>query len=596
MKIFFKMITTVFIAGFLTVCSNDKEETKAVEVAKEQAVKKTAPVKLNPQFEKMLKHVPADTPYLFANKNSIDSKVRQFHLQRMQQYLSLFNNSFEAKVVRGDPEFDKERERASKFFNLLISKLSSQEKDNSIAGLKADAHNILYGYQSFPVLRLELTGDGELIKHIKSAQKESQYDLPMTKCGEYDCFTQTKGQSGYTLLFMEDQLVVSIYHVDNQDEIMQHMMGKNLPELSYKASDWDVFLAANHFKGYGDGFINLNDLYSIIEKRYFTTLENSVADTITDDMKSVLADEMRSTLAGQKACSAVAKKHFENMPRLVFGITKLDAKQLNYEAILKTNATITTALKAIPNTLVDYQVAQSPIVDFGLNLNFSKLKDALSTYAQFLIAANTNSECDVIKAGAIRKAMGGLSMASMFGADQFKSIYLAANNIDFNDHGELDKIAIFAAVGADNPNSLVQMLAMLNPQFANLKLPKDGAAIQVPAELLQNPRVPAKIPDTFISSKGKRLNIMVGDKTPSLKVLNTDAPTLLWSSIEGTRYYDVMMKIMKKAAKSQGDKAIDEQLEVINKMKNLIGKVSQKLIVDDRGLVWQSESDFSEVK
>lgn len=569
MKYIFKALMALLFVGLIGSCSDNKEaETTTVEPKQQAVVSKIKIKEATPEFKALLKQVPADTPYLFTNRNILEGELLKFHLKRSQQYLS-----FLAKTIESDDDADN---KLPLFIKSLLQSLITESDNNQITGFKTDGHSILYGFNLFPVLRIELSDSQAVLSTIKAAQKESNYDLVFEKCGAYDCFTNENDKAGIAIILLEKQLVAAAFNKENKEQVMSHLMGNSLPKASYQLADWDKFLAKNHFQGYGDGFLNLANFYTKVEKILFTTLEQEGANN--------------ETLAQQKACSALLKKHLVNVPSVAVGITEIKDKMFSHEVVLGTSAVVTTALKAIPNPMPSYTVSEAPIIDFGLNLNFSKFKDALSQYTEFLISANESVSCDVVDPTVIRKMMGSLSMASMFGADQFKSIYFSANKLELDKEGKPQNIELFAAIGADNPGSLIQMLAMLDPKFATIKLPKDGSAIQLPAELLQNSKAPGDIPDTFISAKDHRLNIMVGKKNPVMKAFKVDQPTLSWSSVDGPHYAKIVTTILEQSAKD--DESISQQLTAMKDMYALFGKVNQRLIVDSRGLVWQTQTNF----
>ncbi|MCK5725434.1 MAG: hypothetical protein KAH22_01265 [Thiotrichaceae bacterium] len=571
MKILLKTVLLLSIVSFVAGCGDKKDEGNTA--GKSDTAKTIAKTeKVSPRFEQILKHVPADTSYLYANKNVLTNDLLDAYMKISRQYLAMLAEEIKPSEKDADSKDSDDSQKQLLFTHLLIKSFAaSLDVKNNTSGIDFNGHEVLYGYNLAPVLRVELSDSKALLALIKKAEADSENKLSWTKCGKSDCIVGSNEKASFAFIVSDKLLTVSAFQNQSKDEMMTHLTSNKMPEKSYSVANWDKFLAEHSFKGFGDGFINLADTYKQAEKLFFANTEGNADD-----------------LSEQKACSALVNKHLVNMPSLAFGSTDLQVKSVSYEFILKTSETVTTALKKIPNPLEGYKVAENPTADFGLNLNFGHLKNALMSYSEFLIESNKDN-CSAIKPAEIRKMVGSLAMATMFGVDKFKSIYFAINNVTLTDSGKPENIEVYASIGADDPASLVQMLAMVDPKFAMIKLPEDGSAIKLPAELLKS-KVPGDVPDVFLSTADKQLNIMLGDKEPKKKAFKAELPTLFWSSLDGQRYTDIIVKVLEQQSNGK-DKS---QLESMKKLYATMGNAHQRLVVDDRGLVWKYQTHLIE--
>ena len=537
-------------------------------------------------FTQMLAHIPADTAYLIANKKTFPKDMLEFHLKRGQQayaFLESIIDQASKESITTNPATNGAGEGGSekkdtllKFGKALLADIRENMTVDKLAntGIKVDGHNALYAIDLTPVLRYHIVSKKAVMETIKHAEKTSGYKVEWKQCGKFQCIEKDSddGKTGIAIAIQEDQVVASFFPIEKKATIMGHLTGESIPEKTFSASKWSTFLADNTYQGYGDGFVNLQKTYQVVEE--------------------LILAQAKKEAQGQpyeketKACLAVAKLHVDSVPEAVFGITALEKQSLNYEVVLKTSPVISAALQAIPNQLTGMQKAANPVFDFGLNINIGKLREGLSQYTNFLVKAAGEAKCDAVNPAAIRKAMGSFTMATMMGANQFKAFYVSLNDFKMNAEGKPEKLDLFASVVADNPGALLQMLAMVNPAFATLALPKDGSAIKLPEGLI--PANPTGVnPDLFLSQKEQLLTLMVGNDKPAVKPFKTDRPAFLWSTVDSKRYYSLLGNVLDKIPKGKNaeqEKGAQQAIEMMSKMSEISSVVYTEMGADSRGV------------
>ena len=506
-------------------------------------------------FKSMLAHVPADTSYLLANKNAIPEEVMEFHLKRGKDMLAMISKAQSEKKSDG--------EGVEKFFNALLadySDLMAKDKFEE-TGLSKKANSMIYGYDMMPVMRLSYANKEKLMAMIKRAEEKSGYKIEFTKCGDFDCFTSTNptGEVGMALVFLESQIAVAAFSPDKKEAIVSHLTGKANPKESFSAAKWDTFLKDNDYKGYGDGFINLKSVF------------NKSKPLIAEGMKGKVDDK---ELEG---CLAVVEQHVDNMPEILLGTKELKAQSMKYELLMKTSPAVSESLQTLANTTNIPQRADGAIFEFGVNIDFKKLRDALTDYSNFLIAAGEANKCTSIKPQEIRKGMGGMAMVMNMGLSQFKSIYASVSDVELDDRMQPKKVDAYISLGTDDPKGLLAMVGMMAPPLMSLKIPDDGSAVKLPEGVI--PSRGAPVPDIYLSKSEKSLNIMVGNDKPSLIEYKNDKPQMSFSGIDGKRYMEKLSSIMKKAMPDNKD------MEMLESAGTMSGKFLTETSADKRGLV-----------
>ena len=513
-------------------------------------------------LKSLLSNVPADTSYLMANKQLISEKVAKAHIQRGKDIFALFQNSDLMKKT------SKDAEGAGKFFIALIEEyVDLLDKDKlEDSGLSMQSHYVLYGYEMMPVMRLGVTDKDKLMAMIKRVEEKSSYKVELTKCGKFDCFESTDpdGKFSVAIAFLDGQLAIAGFPADKKEGLTKHLIGEAKPKSSYSESNWDSFLKENNYPGYGDGFINLKSAFNFAKPMI---VKNNVSGM----------DE--KTLNG---CLAVADQHFDNLSELVFGTKSFEKDSADYEVLFKTSETVSTMLQTLANDSNIAQRTENAIFDYGLNVNFTKLRDALTQYSSFLIKSGEDNKCSVIQAQEIRKSMGGMAMVMNMGLSQFNSIYASISDIQLDDRMQPKKVDAVISLGSNDPAGLISMASLMAPPLGALEIPADGSVTKLPEDLL--PSRGAKAPDIFLSRTAKAINIFVGTDKPSLKSHSNEISEIGFSSMDAGGYIKLISNVIDAMPKGAPQSEAMPDIEMLKKIGEIGGKMRSTTSADKRGL------------
>jgi len=257
-------------------------------------------------------------------------------------------------------------------------------------------------------------------------------------------------------------------------------------------------------------------------------------------------------------------------------------KRMDYEMVVKTSPEVSTALQTIANTSNIAKRIENPIFDIGININFTKLRDALTQYSNFLIKSGETHKCKSINPKEVRKGMGGLMMAMNMGLTQFKSVYASIADIELSDKMEPKKVDAYISIGTDDPAGLLGMVGMLSPKLMGFQIPSDGSTVKLP-----DGAIPSKgqdVPDIYLSRTAKSLNIMVGNDKPALKDYKGDTPEIMSITLDGKRYYKQLTNIMKMIPKD-GSKDEADIAKMMESMGDMMGNIEEIFTADKRGFV-----------
>jgi len=525
-------------------------------------------------FESMLSHVPADTAYMMANKKPIPKEVMDFHMKRAKDTFAMISKmQYQAKKQTKDS--DEGENKGQAFFKALTEEFANKIADGKYedTGFSPKATSLIYGYKDMPVMRISISDKEKIMEMLKRAEEDSGYKLDLTKCGKFDCFKASgkKDAPQMAAVLLENQLAMSLFSKEKSVELLDHLIGKSDPKESYSEKKWDTFLESNNYTGYGDGYINLKKLYNdnkeLISEGFFAVNERS---------KSKVSDEEI------QACTGVIDDHIKNMPEIIFGTKSLDVKKMDYEFVFKTSSGVSEVLQGIANTTNIAKRSEDPIFDLGVNVNFQKFGAALTTYSAFLVDSAEANKCTLINAKDVRKSMGGMMLVMNMGLSQFKSIYLSLNELEMDERMQPKKIDAILSIGSDSVDGLLGMATMMSPVLANLKIPKDGTPVKLPAGAIPSKGMP--LPPLSISRSDTAINIMIGNDKPALKDYKSDKAEIMSFAMDGKRYYKILTNVMKTLPKAK-DAQDEGVIDMMESMGSLMGKIQEEIHADKRGLV-----------
>lgn len=536
-------------------------------------------------FKSMLSHVPADTPYMFANKNPIPKDVMDFHLNRSQEMMDMIAKMDQSSAA--DQAANNDGSEA--LFKALLEELGNKFSAGKIeeTGLSLKARYLVYSYDVMPVLRLSFADKDKLMDTLKRAEKKSGQKAELTKCGDYDCFLHSdeKKEKSVAIVILDNQIAASVFPIASKGKMIDHLIGKADPKESYSENVWDSFLKENSYAGYGEGFVNLLKLYSNNTDLIHQTIKenNKNASSVEGDIK-LNGDKLERMFSEENAepCLAVVKDHLENVPEIIFGTKNIKEKNMDYEIVVKTSSTVSSALQSIANKTNIAQRIENAIFDIGVNINFLQLRNALTQYSNFLIASGEKHKCSSVNKNDIRKGMGGMAMAMNMGLSQFNSLYFSVADVELDKKMQPKKVDAYISLGTNDPNGVIGMVGMFSPALMGFKVPTDGTTVKLPKGAVPSRGLP--VPEIFLNRTKDTLNIMVGNDKPKLKEYKKDTPEILSFSMDGKRYYEKFSQIMKAMPQTKG-----EDQEQVSKMMESIGKMSgttqQEVTADKRGLI-----------
>ena len=471
----------------------------------------------NKRFENLLAFVPKNTTYLFGNKNALPEDYTNKQIDKMGKVVDSLDDIFNNKST------DKNSSSEFNFITNFYKDFTKLYKEDNLKkmGYEKGLRTVIYGYKLYPVLRVEIADNKAFTGYLNRIAKENNTSIEWEQCGQFQCLTSKASNDDMMTTFVvkEKSIAFGLYGVDIKDEMIKHLTEVTPSNASYSIKEFNALLAENNFKGYGDGFVNLE------------VLSNKLIEKMKKDIPA-------NKQASFNNCSPIAKDIVKKIPKISFGTTQLSTETLRMLMVFNMDSNLTQSLQSISNKNIFTQRVANPLFDLGLNVNAHGLSTAITEFANYMINEGQKYGCTEIDAQALRQSSAMASMSIAMSLSQLTELYISINDLEIDKKKMMpNKVAAYALVSSPNPTSLLGMLKMLSPELAQLNIPTTGEEVDLLAALPKP--TPPFISALTASIKDKVIALRVGDK-PKMEAFTPNEHTILWAKVNNKKYYELI--------------------------------------------------------
>jgi hypothetical protein len=416
----------------------------------------------------LLVHVPAETPYYWANRLAVSPDVS---LELMRR------GGFDPEVAKGNfadvrRDMGHEDGRAFALLEALIDEMGDLREAESYArlGLPPNPHYALYGVGLIPVARLQIVDAerfGAFIERLL-AILELEVERSDSEAGKLWRLVDDKVQ--VRLLVSADQAVLGAARADASEDSLRVLMGLERPARSLADSGELTALEQRHgFTPHGSGRLDLARLLAEMQQP-----------------SSPLSGELLPQALTEGICREELEGFVRRFPGLAMGTRKLDLEGMEAVLIVLTDAELASDLATLPAPIPGMGRPQG-LLSLGFGIQLPRLTTLLGRWASALSSAPYR--CDLFSglnemAGGMRQAAAnpGLLMAGPAAS----GLMLRLDRLDVSDLEipDFDGVGVLAS---PSPQGLVALGSNFLPPLAGLSLSPGGDAQPVPADLLQPP-------------------------------------------------------------------------------------------------------------
>ncbi len=424
----------------------------------------------------LLVHVPADTPYLFANIEPTPPEVIDAFMLRLAPSLATAQTllgDFKLEINTDDPEEHKEARLLSAILAEFDGKLNREGLES--IGLAMESHKVIYGMGIFPVVRIALRDPSALRSAIGRIETASGMTFSSQTSGETEYWKLTghgDGDAGIYIAILDDHVAFSMFPTAAEPDWLHAFLGQSMPADSIASAN--TLAKLNKDKGYanyGSGFLDLQKIADELlnENSKTVSLFNSIGHYNPSEMGEVCLQEVKALVA--------------KAPRMVAGTTELTPDTIGFSYQLELESTLAGKLADL--------VAEVPVADnnpnkvftASLGLRMGRVRDFLVEQANAI--ATSPFECEKLQHLNVqaKDALEQLNKPMPPFINNLKGFRVSLDEVDFKNFKPENTKGMFS-LEVEKPQMLIGMAQMFVPGMDGLELEPGADPVELPEELM----------------------------------------------------------------------------------------------------------------
>jgi len=532
----------------------------------------------------LLVQVPADTPYLYVSSQPLPEGLADRFLESANQELIQARQDLQARAT-GQAGLPAPARVMLALFDELEGKLSREGLAS--LGIPVEGYSLIYGLGPLPVLRREISDQGKVEALLQRIEQKSGVSAPRGQFQghEYRRFSDNK-KWVLILATTPKELLAALLPLSQEQQLLPLLLGQQRPQTSLADThDYQQFLTDNRFRGYGDGYLDLRGL---------STIMLGAAQGVNGRVWQAL-DTPASHTSPQ--CKQLTERLVADTPRWVMGLTRVSDNAFTLHSLLETSPEVGAHLQKLTASTPGHTAAQPAMFSLGLALSLPAARDGIKQALRYLL--DQGKGCAWVKQREITTAMLSMDMLLNPMVAGIKGVEVRLNDLEL-DPASLQPKGVDAQLllSVDDPKGMIAMASMLNPSLARLQVPADGSPVALDLQGVAPgaPRAYVAIKDKLLvlasgehASQGiERLLAAPGGSNPPLLHLSYDLQKL------GERARPLLEKRIESMKRKGGTQLANAQqaLNALNAATRGYQRVDWTLRGDARGLVMDMDAQL----
>lgn len=260
----------------------------------------------------LLRHVPADTPYVVATATPLSDRT----IERIDPVIDLVAGSIERELAA--PVDHEPPELAA-----LVTSLRGRINDRGLRELGIDPNPrwVAYGLGPAPVVRVALADGKRFTRWLGDIDRaDGKAEIRQLDGAAVWTIGERGDDVGIAVVVEGDQLVFAVYPTAVETAMLDHMVGHAVPRRSLADSGWLATARSDHdLLPHLVGSVDLARIAGLVA-RQGDPLAVEITDAWLDDVQS-------------DACTPAWQTLLADAPRIWFGLRQLDAKAVRWAAV-----------------------------------------------------------------------------------------------------------------------------------------------------------------------------------------------------------------------------------------------------------------------
>ncbi|MEM9567901.1 MAG: hypothetical protein AAF974_06295 [Cyanobacteria bacterium P01_E01_bin.34] len=551
----------------------------------------------------VLQYVPADTPYVFATSGTIPADVLSKLEENSDSVFTSYENLLETMLDEvNEFEPDSEKQEDARRMMLLGKELAALMNSERLqeAGIPHNPQMAVYGVGMLPVYRIALEDPAAFEATIAELEETAGGELLEGEIdGQPYLYFEDEGIRIILGVF-DDQFVATIAPTELSDELLDDVLGLELPNESLAQSD-ELMEIADHydFTPHALGFFD-------VERMVATFLDeptgvNAELLALMNYDSSALTDVCRSEI---REMSAV-------MPRVVTGYTDLTATEISSNTVFELRSDLASGLSTLAAPVSGLGIDPGGFFSFGMSLDLVAARDFFAGQLDALEAEPY--ECELLAELQTsmlqgRQVLNQPLVPPFDGIKGFLAVVDSIDGLDFENEQLPTSVGARFLLANDDPASLLAMLGLFSPEVARLNLQPDGNPVQLDVAQLTGQPQPFLVDSTYVAMTDDALAVAIGDSSASrlAELFNADTggiPPVFSAHLDSSRYYELIAQALEaeyQTAKVSTDgEALPADVEAaLNRLMTgageMVERLSMNVIFTENGIEFPASATLPE--
>jgi hypothetical protein len=563
-SISFKILFPLVIAALgLAACGKGDEPAPATSVLSSN--------------DTILRHVPADSPYVLANVEPFPDEMMDKLEPRIDEILRSYQTVLRELVAAKQKELSEEEresedaQRASAVIEELAGLLSMEGLRG--AGLGRDATAAIYGNGLLPVMRFDLTEGALFDAAISRIEEKAGHKMSVAAVDGGGYRYADLDDVRVAIAILEDQAVITLVPSTFSTEQTVVALGLTPPESSI--ADAGILAAIARDYGLTPHYVGFVD----VRKLAASFMEPQAG------LNAVLLETAgHDPAAYSDVCKAEITEAAGVIPRMVMGYTHVDVSRLDSKFVVEVRDDIAAGLANLTASVPGLGGDPGGLMAFGMSLDVKAAREFVEARIAALEADPYQCELFAeIQAGA-EGAKAGLQQPIPPIVYDFRGFLAIIDDIEGMDLAtETPPTSVDGRfmIAMDNAPALVAMGAMFSPELAALNLQPDGkpVALDLPQMQDMGMKAYAALTDSAVAiATGENSE---ADLTSMLGAEAAETAPLMSFSMDAGRYYAFLGEaIAQSDAGDDEDAPSPEMQAALQDIMEAVGNLYDRMAID----------------
>jgi hypothetical protein len=545
-----------------------------------------------------LQYIPANTPYAFMSLEPLPEKIADHFYQAYDEIIVAYSNIIQSAFA--DIQSDLETSESKLNFgkdNIWVEAIKKEfdggfdlEKIESF-GFDKRSVGSFYGHGVMPVFRIKMKDTGLFNQAMTRIEKNAGAKIPTLDVKDMTVWSIGKDSGEHKIKLLvatsDEDLVLSLLPEGADENYLQQLLGVQLPKQSLANSSSVSDLMKN--KAYlpqGLGFIDFREILNrVIEAP--DGIDKELFDLFDIGNKS----EQLSAV-----CKSELKEMANNVPRLIYGITTLNRKELASESVLEVRKEIASEMINLAAPVPGLGEAAG-FFSMGFSFDIAEIRNFAN--ARIDAISENPYECEYlqIEDGKLAKAKQSINNPAAGFVESLRGFNIVVDDIDSSalatlleiEDGEKpdlssiqeilnDKFSANAVLAVDNTKTIINMAKMFSPEIAEMELEANGKPVLV------NDFLPQPLPmDVYVTIDKSAFAFTMGKDAKSrpgdiFKLKENPNPPILSYSLNWQQYMTMLNTIFdNEDMQAEMSKDGDVDPEDIKAIINAVGKLFESM-------------------